>query len=130
MTTPEMTLLCSSLQGIRHASFVFDCGFCHLGSLWKIRLPPIYGLKHATLGDHWQGGGGLRSVIFRNFAIFRKFPQFSAIFRNFSQLVSSPPPPPGHWCLVRSSAQCVLRTAGVCCVCVCVCVGSMSIVIR
>ena len=48
---------------------------------------------------HRQGGGELRSAIFRKFsAIFRNFPQFSAIFPQFScnflQLVSTPPPPP------------------------------------
>ena len=33
-----------------------------------------------------KGAGGLRSAIFRNFAIFHNLPQFIAIFRNFSAI--------------------------------------------
>ena len=41
MTTHEMILLCSSLQGV-------GTWVCHLCSFWRIGSPPTYGLNHAA----------------------------------------------------------------------------------
>ena len=48
MTTHEMILLCSSLQGVRRCiplCLVLGCHFCRF---WKIWVPPTYSLKHAA----------------------------------------------------------------------------------
>ena len=59
MTTHEMILLCSSLQGVKRCiPLCLVLGFVTFVAFGKFWVPPTYGLKHAAaqqifLGDCW-----------------------------------------------------------------------------